>query len=196
MAMKDLDKEVRPEQIIDFDDGTESGITDLFALLEGPQRPDGILANGDLAALVAIKCLRQMKLRMPEDVAIVGFGDSTFCPYLDPALSSVSQRNEDVGRLSAETILKELQIKDKGEIVYIRQMLPPKLVIRASSSRTAKHWVDNLIKPVLIMMIFFRAEREADWSIHLWAVAAMQPYFFVTAHFNYARQISVTGVKI
>ncbi|MEO0471721.1 MAG: LacI family DNA-binding transcriptional regulator [Bacteroidota bacterium] len=135
MAMKDLGREIVPRQIIDFDDGTESGVATLLALLAGPHRPDGILANGDLAALVAIKCLRQMNLRMPEDVAIIGFGDSTFCPYLDPALSSVSQRNEDVGRLSAETILKELQTKDKQEIVYIRQMLPPKVVVRASSQK-------------------------------------------------------------
>ena len=40
--------------------------------------------------------------------------------------------------------------------------------------------------PVLIMMIYVRAEREADWSLHLWAMWQMIPYFFAAGHVNYA----------
>ncbi|MES9884531.1 MAG: hypothetical protein ABW185_27110 [Sedimenticola sp.] len=58
---------------------------------------------------------------------------------------------------------------------------------KAEESRTTKLWVENLIKPVLLMMIFVRAEREADWALHLWAVAEMLPYFFAASHHNYAR---------
>ena len=54
-------------------------------------------------------------------------------------------------------------------------------------SITTRLWVQNLIKPVFIMMVFVRAEREADWPLHLWAVEQMMPYFFASAHFNYAR---------
>ena len=58
---------------------------------------------------------------------------------------------------------------------------------KASSSRTSKMWIENLIKPVLIMMLFVRAEREADWALHLWAVTEMISYFFAAGHVNYAR---------
>ena len=58
---------------------------------------------------------------------------------------------------------------------------------KASHSRTAKLWIDNLIKPVLLMMVFVRAEREADWPLHMWAVAEMIPYFFASSPCNYAR---------
>ena len=61
------------------------------------------------------------------------------------------------------------------------------LEIKAAESRTTNLWVDNLIKPVFIMMLFVRAEREADWSLYLWAVAAMMPYFFAAGHINYAQ---------
>lgn len=54
-------------------------------------------------------------------------------------------------------------------------------------SVTTRLWVQNLIKPVFIMMVFVRAEREGDWPLHLWAVKQMMPYFFASAHFNYAR---------
>ena len=65
-----------------------------------------------------------------------------------------------------------------------------KLDEKASQSRTAKHWVSNLIKPVLIMMLYLRAEREGDWALHLYAVDKMLPYFFAAGHINYARYVS------
>ena len=62
------------------------------------------------------------------------------------------------------------------------------MAFRSSQSRTTKTWVTNLIKPVLIMMQFVRAEREGDWPLHLLAaVAAMIPYLCASGHFNYAR---------
>ena len=51
------------------------------------------------------------------------------------------------------------------------------LAMTAAESRTTNLSVDNLIKLVFIMMLFARPEREVDWSLHLWAVAAMMPYF-------------------
>ena len=46
---------------------------------------------------------------------------------------------------------------------------------KADDSRTTKLWVENLIKPVFILMLFVRFEREADWLLHLWTVRAMIP---------------------
>ena len=62
-------------------------------------------------------------------------------------------------------------------------------IARASRSRTTSVWVVNLVKPMLIMMQFVRAEWEGDWPLHLSAVAAMMPYFFASSHFNYARLV-------
>ena len=58
---------------------------------------------------------------------------------------------------------------------------------KAALSRTSAVWIDCLIKPVMIMMYFVRAEREYDFSSHLWAVTEMVNYFFAVNHFNYAR---------
>ena len=52
---------------------------------------------------------------------------------------------------------------------------------RSEESKTTKLWVDTLIKPVLLMMLFCRAEKEADWALHLYAVEQMIPYFFLLA---------------
>ena len=58
---------------------------------------------------------------------------------------------------------------------------------RAQKSRTCRLWLDCLIKPVLLMMTYIRAEREGDWLLHVYCVKAMMPYFFAAGHQNYAR---------
>lgn len=58
---------------------------------------------------------------------------------------------------------------------------------RSYESRTTRLWVDCLIKPVLLMMNFVRAEREADWCLHVWCVLEMLPYFAAAGHWNYLR---------
>ena len=54
----------------------------------------------------------------------------------------------------------------------------------SSKSITSKHWVENLIKPVLLMMQFMRAEREGEWALNLHACKEMIPYFFAANHTN------------
>ena len=57
----------------------------------------------------------------------------------------------------------------------------------SSESRTAKLWVDCLIKPVFTMLKYIRAEREADWVLHLQTVRELMPLFFAARHTHYAR---------
>ena len=57
----------------------------------------------------------------------------------------------------------------------------------SSQSPTSQLWVDNLIKPVNLMMMFTRAERESDWHLHLYTTHKMIDYFHAAGHVNYAR---------
>ena len=57
----------------------------------------------------------------------------------------------------------------------------------ASQGRTARLWIEVLVKPVLLMMSFIRAEREGDWPLHLATFRKMLPYYFAAGHVNYAR---------
>ena len=57
----------------------------------------------------------------------------------------------------------------------------------STKSLTAKLWIDNLIKPVLLMMKFVRAEREGEWALHLEAGEKMLPYFLAAGYSNYVR---------
>ena len=57
----------------------------------------------------------------------------------------------------------------------------------SSRSKTSHGWIDCVIKAVFIMMMFIRAERAADWCLHLTAAKEMLPNFFAVGHDNYAR---------
>ena len=58
---------------------------------------------------------------------------------------------------------------------------------RATHSQTTKLWLDLFIKPVFLLMMYTRAEREGDFPLHTWCVGQMLKYFFTANHVNHAR---------
>ena len=70
-----------------------------------------------------------------------------------------------------------------------RQMddLLQQLEIISLKSKTSQLWIDCLIKPVFVILRYIRAEREADWALHLNSVREMMPLFFAAGHTHYAR---------
>ena len=54
-------------------------------------------------------------------------------------------------------------------------------------SNLAQHWVRDLIKPVLLMMLYVRGEIEGEFALHLDACKMMLPHFFAASHWNYDR---------
>ena len=49
---------------------------------------------------------------------------------------------------------------------------------------TCSHWINNLIRPVLLMMLYVHAEPEGEWALHLYACKEMIPYFFCCRSFQ------------
>ncbi|MES9884040.1 MAG: hypothetical protein ABW185_24600 [Sedimenticola sp.] len=96
-------------------------------------------------------------------------------------------------RMLAEEVLRELIL---GEDVQSFEEMISLLDTRSTESRTTHLWVDSLIKPVILMMQFVRAEREGDWPLHLSAATAMLPYFAAAGHWNYFRYGTVYIMKM
>lgn len=55
---------------------------------------------------------------------------------------------------------------------------------------TGRHWVDNFIRPTLLVHHLLRAEREGDFVLQLAAIESLLPYFFASGHFHYARYLT------
>ena len=86
-------------------------------------------------------------------------------------------------------LLVEELLRPVIEIDTITSMedLEKELEQRSSQSRTTKMWVDIIIRPVLIIMLYCRASHENDWLLHLKATEMMLPYMFAAHKYNYSR---------
>jgi DNA-binding LacI/PurR family transcriptional regulator len=103
----------------------EDGRTAAEYFLKQEPRPTAILATSDRLALGVMEVARRYKLRIPEDLAVVGFDDIPAAKMSAPQLTTVHQPFEEKGRVAVTALLKE-----KGPL---RTILPTKLIIRQSS---------------------------------------------------------------
>lgn len=118
------------QQAGDF--GQESGATAMQALLERHSDLDAVFCASDVMAAGALESLRRKQRRVPEDVAVVGFDDSTIATSTVPALSSVRQPIEEMGREMARLLVASLDSETSSRK---RVILATELVVRASSDK-------------------------------------------------------------
>lgn len=118
-------------------DNFKSGYKAIHKLIEQNIKFDGVFTVNDLTAVGAMKAIKSLDLRIPEDVAVVGFGDdSTLSEMVDPSLSSVTQPGFDMGIAATSLLLNMIDHKDIEENELIK--LKTKLKIRRSTKRGIK----------------------------------------------------------
>lgn len=83
----------------------EGGYTAVQALLKLPNRVTAIFAANDLMAIGALRGIAARGLRVPEDVAVVGFDDIALAMYTEPPLTTVKQPIREIGKLATELIM-------------------------------------------------------------------------------------------
>ena len=106
--------------------------TDVAALLPAltaVNRPTAILAANDRLALALYKACRSLQIRIPEDLALVGFGDYAISAHLETPLTTVALPTFEIGRKAAEVVIGRIRGNAVGPQQHI---LPTKLVVRAS----------------------------------------------------------------
>ncbi len=106
-------------------------------LLAMKNRPDGVFANNDLMAMGAMKVFREKGIRIPNDIAVVGFSNWFFSQLVDPPLSSVDQPGYEMGKQAARMLIGQIDKHNKGQAVVTPETitLKTKLIIRESSLR-------------------------------------------------------------
>lgn len=112
----------------------EDGRTIMEQFLDLDQIPDAVYAASDYAALGALQVLQERNIRVPEDIAIVGFSNEPFTSLVTPSITSINQHSEEIGRLTAEAFLRRIdEINKPPQLNKI--ILNPELVVRASSQK-------------------------------------------------------------
>ena len=109
----------------------ETGYHAMLRLLENGERFTALLAFNDVCAIGAIRALREAGKRVPEDVAVIGFDDIHEARYHIPALTTVKQPLQQMGRLAAEILLDRISDPKKAQphFVYVE----PELIVRESA---------------------------------------------------------------
>ncbi len=128
-GMKEAGLAVDEELIAYGDYSAESGRVATARLLDAGRRFTAMFAGNDTLALGAMKALRERRLRIPEDVAVVGFDDLPFSAFTDPPLTTVRNPGVAQGQLAAQKLLALLRQEPVPEPITF---LETELVIRRS----------------------------------------------------------------
>ena len=119
-----------PEQIVIGDFTFEQGRAAVTAVLSTGMTFDAVFAQNDLSATGVLLALREAGIRVPEDVAVVGFDDVPLASYSDPALTTVHQPLREMGDAAARMLLAHF----KGvPLPTAAAVLPTHLVVRDST---------------------------------------------------------------
>lgn len=112
----------------------EAAATATLRLLERRPPPTAIFAYNDFMAVGVLSALRNAGCRVPDDVALVGYDDIVYAPYLQVPLTTVAQQTQEMGVTAARLLLERLA---GSEHPPQRVVLTPHLVTRASSGGPA-----------------------------------------------------------
>lgn len=116
------------ESLIKYGNFTlDSGYKAVWELNKGEIDFTGILASNDVMAIGAMKALRELGYKVPEDVEIIGFDNIELSSMIDPPLTTVQQPTLEMGKKAIEFLLSLIEGKTLRNR-YIR--LQPKLIFR------------------------------------------------------------------
>ncbi|MCL1045976.1 LacI family DNA-binding transcriptional regulator [Shewanella electrodiphila] len=104
-----------------------SGFDAAMKLLDSGHEFDSIFAASDLIAIGAIRALKKRGVRVPEDIAVVGYDDIPVASFANPSLTTVKQNTKLAGEILVESLLKLIRGKEVGP-----QLIPTNMVVRHS----------------------------------------------------------------
>lgn len=131
-GLKSCGLEFRPELLAKCNLSSKDAIKATAGLLDLPERPDAIFGINDTVAFAAMKEIKRRGLRIPEDVALVGFTDEFHSTVVEPALTSITHPTFEIGQEAARLFFRCVENPDSRPDQVI---LNTKLIIRKSSVR-------------------------------------------------------------
>ena len=106
----------------------------LSELLKLKKKPDAIIASADKLTTNCLRYFKKRKIKVPDDVALIGFSNLDLTDLLSPSLSVVRQPAFEMGELSTELLIQLIESKRPVKD-FERKVLPPQLFIRESTSK-------------------------------------------------------------
>ena len=100
-------------------------------VLEQDNPADAILAFNDIITFAAFSAIKDKGLRIPEDVALIGFTDDVHAQYVTPRMSAIEDQSHEMGSEACRLLLKNIG----GDQKIYKKIVPQKVVIRDTSAK-------------------------------------------------------------
>jgi LacI family transcriptional regulator len=100
-------------------------------ILKMKKKPDGVFTANDTSAVACIRELKQAGMRIPQDIAIVGFNDDPISRVIEPNLTTIHYPGEEMGEVAASTLINSLNNLSTGNVNKL--VIKHQLIIRKSS---------------------------------------------------------------
>jgi DNA-binding LacI/PurR family transcriptional regulator len=130
-GLRENDIEFYPELLVECNLSADEATLATRKLLSLARKPDAIFGINDTIAFAAMKEIKKQGLKIPDDIALVGFTDEFHSTVVEPALTSVSHPTFQMGQEAARLFFER---KEKGAAFAEKVVLPTELIIRESST--------------------------------------------------------------
>lgn len=119
------------ERLITYGNYTiDSGYQAMKELL--PYRPDGVFSTNDAMAIGCLRAAREAKIRIPEDICLIGFDDLPYAMQAEPALSTIQQPIQQSGSEAVELLLRLIDHDGRTDLP-LSTILPNTLIVRGTT---------------------------------------------------------------
>ncbi|MRX46932.1 LacI family DNA-binding transcriptional regulator [Pedobacter puniceum] len=131
-ALKDNNIPIDEDLIISYDLSPNKVKIYVTHLLNLPNPPDAIFAINDPAAIEAIQIIKTHGLKIPEDIAIVGFSGDYASALIEPSLTTVAQPVSEIGKVAIKMLIEQIN-RNVEDWKAVTTMLKTNLIIRNST---------------------------------------------------------------
>ncbi|MGH7069482.1 MAG: LacI family DNA-binding transcriptional regulator [Acetobacteraceae bacterium] len=128
-ALAEIGLPYRPELVVDASYRYRAGYEALVRMLRAGTRPDAVQAGSDEIALGALAAIFDQGLAVPDDIAVIGFGNVDWSAHVRPALTTISEDAEQLARKAQDFFSLSAEGGPPSPLVVIRR----RLVLRRSA---------------------------------------------------------------
>jgi len=117
------------------------------SLVNLKDRPDAIFSAGDRLTISCLKVLHSLEIKVPDDMALVGFSNSPLGELMNPSLSAVKQPAFEMGQTATELLIKLIESK-RAVTEFEKIVLETEIIVRDSSAKRTEKKSSKEKKPV------------------------------------------------
>lgn len=128
-AMTKTGLEILPGYVVNGDFEFQGGYNGMVELLALETPPEAVFTSNDAMAVGVYHALYQAGMRVPQQMAVMGYDDIELARYLTPPLSTIHQPKDALGELAIDTLIHRLSDPDASQQTLV---LTPELVVRGS----------------------------------------------------------------